>query len=414
MATAFQNWLMQNNYPGVQDMTPGMYSNYSNQFQNKAELPTIDMSNPQVMKASMFPDISNINWSGIIEGGKNLFGFGNNEPPTDLNRPILDAYQRSPHRGFGDVTTPPYMFQDMTVDEERIPGRVQEELPTKQGFNLPNFGLTGILQGLGDKFKRSPENQAAYEAITASQGDKGWGTYKGNPYQLRDGKIYSDLDPYGSHADSFFGSKSIEARDQKKIDWALDRLDKFKDDEDNLGISKRLFDVLVNRGIIDESGTRVITPSAVDEVIDKTTTWTPDAGTGDRIQSTYTGPQTYDYSPSQAARTEHYTERPGTQGGYIDPGKDSYGPWKAEGGRAGYRDGELVDEDINIAGPGFDFNENIEMASAPDPMAELEAFSLQIFKKSFDKLNDEERDILFEMMNDQAAVGQGEGIASLV
>jgi len=313
-----------------------------------------------------------------------------------------------PHTVLEEDITTPYMSQDLTVDEGRIPGRIQEEGVTKQGFQFPNFGITGILKALGGT--RTPENQAAYEAITASQGDKGWGTYEGNPYQIRDGKIYSDLDPYGSHFDSKWGSKSIEARDQKKIDWALDRLDKFKDDEDNLGISSRLFNVLVNRGIIDESGNRVITPSGIDEVIDRTTTWAPDAGTG----TTYTGPQTYDYSPSQAARTEHYTERPGTQGGYIDPGRDSYGPWKAEGGRVGYREGLLVDEDVNIAGPGFDVNENIEMASNPNPLAELNAFSLEIFKKPFDQLNDEERQILFEMMNDQAGQGQGEGIASLV
>jgi len=70
-----------------------------------------------------------------------------------------------------------------------------------------------------------------------------------------------------------------------------------------------------------------------------------------------------------------------------------------------------------------------EMASNPDPMAELNEFSLQIFKKTFDQLNDSERDMLFEMLNDQAenprpvidpyGTPQGEeiveeGIASLV
>ena len=40
---------------------------------------------------------------------------------------------------------------------------------------------------------------------------------------------------------------------------------------------------------------------------------------------------------------------------------------RAEGGRIGYRSGELVDEDINVEGPGFDVNENIEMAEEPSP-----------------------------------------------
>ena len=34
----------------------------------------------------------------------------------------------------------------------------------------------------------------------------------------------------------------------------------------------------------------------------------------------------------------------------------------AQGGRIGYRNGEFVDEDINVEGPNFDVNENIEMA----------------------------------------------------
>jgi hypothetical protein len=40
---------------------------------------------------------------------------------------------------------------------------------------------------------------------------------------------------------------------------------------------------------------------------------------------------------------------------------------RAQGGRIGYRNGEFVDGDINIEGPNFDFNENIEMAEAPSP-----------------------------------------------
>mgnify|MGYP003676866634 CR=1 FL=1 len=46
------------------------------------------------------------------------------------------------------------------------------------------------------------------------------------------------------------------------------------------------------------------------------------------------------------------------------PMSGSYGPWSnnKDGGRIGYAGGELVDEDINIQGPGFDVNENMEMA----------------------------------------------------
>jgi len=115
-----------------------------------------------------------------------------------------------------------------------------------------------------------------------------------------------------------------------------------------------------------------------------------------------------------AARTQHPTERARTRGGYTDPGRGSYGPWMATGGRVGYVNGEFVDEDVNIAGPGFDVNENIEMASAPDPMDALNDMSMNIFGKPLHDLTPEEYDILIDMANDQAAPEQAQGLASLV
>jgi len=84
----------------------------------------------------------------------------------------------------------------------------------------------------------------------------------------------------------------------------------------------------------------------------------------------------------------------------------------AEGGRIGYRYGLFVDE--NIEGPGYDFNEGMEIASAPDPMDALNDFSLEIFNKPYDQLNDEERGILHDLANEQAMGEQDQGIASLV
>ena len=52
------------------------------------------------------------------------------------------------------------------VDESRIPGRIQEELPTKKGFQLPNFGITGILQGLKDQFEYRPATEEAWDPNT--------------------------------------------------------------------------------------------------------------------------------------------------------------------------------------------------------------------------------------------------------
>ena len=51
----------------------------------------------------------------------------------------------------------------------------------------------------------------------------------------------------------------------------------------------------------------------------------------------YTGPITHDFDPKQDTG-----QRPDKPGGFTDPGKGSYGPHMAYGGRAGYFDGGLA------------------------------------------------------------------------
>ena len=336
------------------------------------------------------------------------------ETVINTNRPILDTYQRSPHRGFGDVTTTPYMFQDMTVDEERIPGRVQEELPTKQGFQFPNFGITGIMQALSEKFQRPEAKQTAYESIMETMNpNTRIGTYGDNRYQLTDSpsglKIGSDIlgfgEGYAKNFDSMFGSKSIEEMEQKKLDWALGRLRAGK------GLAQDLRGILRNRGYNDR-GELINFPDRGAQITDTTVRGAipHDTGTVTRDTSGWSSPGYTTRGgftePSRTTGTQH-------SGAGTRDVRGHHGNF-SQGGRIGYANGEFVDEDVNIQGPGFDVNENIEMASAPNPLAELNAFSLEIFKKPFDQLDDDERDMLFEMMNDQAGMDQGEGIASLV
>ena len=97
-----------------------------------------------------------------------------------------------------------------------------------------------------------------------------------------------------------------------------------------------------------------------------TTIVPPDTG-----GTTYGGPPTKSWDPVQHAKSGggHY-KGAGTSGSYAagPQGGTGYGPWsKRDGGRIGYAGGELVDEDINIQGPGFDVNENMEMAEGPSP-----------------------------------------------
>ena len=100
-----------------------------------------------------------------------------------------------------------------------------------------------------------------------------------------------------------------------------------------------------------------------------------------------------------------------------DAGYSSWGGL-AEGGRIGYRNGEFVDENINVEGPNFDFNENIEMAEG-EITAEQKAMVLDMLEKGMDLptiisiTGVEEADIL-GLMEGETAMAEGEGIASIV
>jgi len=86
-----------------------------------------------------------------------------------------------------------------------------------------------------------------------------------------------------------------------------------------------------------------------------------------------------------------------------DAGYSSWGGL-AHGGRAGYEGGELVDEDINIEGPGFDVNENIEMAGGEDPML-VEQYQNYVFEMEEQGI----QPMSFEDFKIQALSGMAEG-----
>jgi hypothetical protein len=119
-----------------------------------------------------------------------------------------------------------------------------------------------------------------------------------------------------------------------------------------------------------------------------------------------------------------------TRGGFTEPSRTTgtqhggagtrdvrghHGNW-AQGGRIGYQGGELVDENINVQGPGFDVNENIEMASDPNVRDSLNELSKSLFEgRAIHELTPEEYEILIDVAKSQAAApGAEQGIASLV
>jgi len=118
----------------------------------------------------------------------------------------------------------------------QIPGQGNAAMvsPKKRGFNFPNFGIMGMLRGLGDKFQMSPEKRAEVEGIRGSADQYGWGNLpgtglQGNIWGTPGGdKVYArdsqgNMILRGKNLQSAFGSDSIEEMLGKKEAWARKR-----------------------------------------------------------------------------------------------------------------------------------------------------------------------------------------------
>ena len=92
----------------------------------------------------------------------------------------------------------------------------------------------------------------------------------------------------------------------------------------------------------------------------------------------------------------------------IQNSKNNLSPSFQDGGRAGFRNGEFLDEDINVEGPNFDFNENIEMA-------ETSPFEIRIEELMDEGMSWQEAYQIASQEFGQIAEGESDqGIASLV
>ena len=413
MASYTTNFLWDHPKPGdnLYDYSGGMINTPDTPVtldQTKNQLPVIDTSNPQLMTAGFSWPFRSTNEYATTR-------------PRGIDTPMnyqdqIRSFPGGNYQGWQDLIMDPVRQENLAesnfnqalesgaYDDEGT-GRAEinyEDAPV--GFSKfltgdrrlhPNNPLLKLTQGLGSIFQPNEQMEAAISDIRDT------GEFQGQRYNIDEdrNKIYSEVNPFGKNLRSWKGSDDPTAMDDKTLAWAMDRLSKGK------AISTRLRNILQNRGMLtptglDRPGQRVDDLVSVTDVVPHDT----------RTVGGYEGPPTVSFNPQQFARAGRRADRPG---GFTDPGAGSYGPWKAEGGRIGYRNGEFVDEDVNIQGPGYDVNENIEMASAQDPMDALNDMAMQIFGKQLHELTPEEKQILFDMANDQAA-GQGEGIASLV
>ena len=261
----------------------------------------------------------------------------------------------------------------------------------------PNNPLLKLTQGLGSIFQPNEQMEAAIGDIRET------GEFGGQKYNIDEArnKIYSEVNPFGKNLRSWKGSDDPTAMDNKTLARAMKRLSKGK------AISQRLRNILQNRGMLtptglDRPGQRVDDLVSVTDVVPHDTT----------TVGGYEGPPTVGFNPQQFARAGRRADRPG---GFTDPGAGSYGPWMAEGGRAGYRGGEFVDEDVNIAGPGFDVNENIEMTSGEGEGDILEQLVAKYIEAGFPPKQAQAMAMQeLQQMVAESGQGQGEGIASLV
>jgi len=98
---------------------------------------------------------------------------------------------------------------------------------------------------------------------------------------------------------------------------------------------------------------------------------------------------------------------------------------RAEGGRIGYQEGELVeDESMMEATPAGMMEENIEEVQGEPSREQLEAIAFEIFQLPLEELNEEQLEVVYQAAMEQepseeevqfaAQEGPGEGIASLV
>ena len=215
--------------------------------------------------------------------------YANNAIGNNQNNPGLSWWMNADQGRYKDRINDPnwqtsdgsvgrwnYQPQEETIVEEEVypksndlDANWQHQL-RMQGIDRGNIDnrwydniKTPVMAGLGwlrDKFQRPEAKQRFYDEVMQGRSLEPWqtGMYKGNEYGLYQSptglKVSSDVIGWGpgyeKNLDSLFGSKSIEEMEDKKIDWAMNRL------ANNKRISQRLTNVLKDRGLIGGDGDR--------------------------------------------------------------------------------------------------------------------------------------------------------------
>ena len=265
-------------------------------------------------------------------------------PPQNVNSPLLDTYQRSPHEG----------FEEMQFSETA-------QAPQKKSIFERLKGLKTPLMQILKSQRNNPEENFGMDYYGGS---------------LRDGRVNRNP-AFNLHGDmnvaSGFGA-GLGAAGDKRIARIEDTITNLPEQWSNLkeeeekGLHNKYTEKLARHRekLINfqrqqnEYQTALAGQGGEKEVIT------------DKITETVNGPNVHGGEGNQGGSYQDQGGGYSTQGGFTqatqarpDTGRGHHS-W-ADGGRIGYAGGELVDEDINIQGPGFDVNENMEMAEGPSP-----------------------------------------------
>jgi len=332
--------------------------------------------------------------------GHGRFDMQNMRLPSNLSRdmgastyqaPPIYPGQRNIHEGFGtaDVSST-FQAPEKTGILQNIKNWSMDKLPTFSNLarnvmtmgdatnkNSPNYNpaLQGQIDFMKDQGKYGVMDQTGLNKITR-------GALQGKNLQSFAGS--NDLiDMYNN----YIAKQDETLKGLTKKEWGQKAYDR------KIGVFKqRRDDAILERNAAIAAAKAADAPAkkVAAPVATQTHSADPTYGGGYTTQGGFTG-------------TRGTASQAGTGRGHHS--------WRAEGGRIGYRDGEFVDENINIQGPGFDVNENVEMAEA-DP------FEMRIQELMSKGLSYEDAYDIAEMeFQDEFAEGpeqDQEGIASLV
>ena len=326
---------------------------------------------------------------------------------------IYPGSEYSPHRGFEE------MQSDETV-----------QTPEKTGF-LSN------LKSKFSNFKFPSVLGLAKQAIEPNTPEEKFGLEYFEPSMTSSGRIWEGFAPNdvfgGINVASAWGEGAAAAGQKRvdKIDATIQRLTELDADKHAQTIENLKKRSLVFQNQLKKYNQDLKTATGgTDTTTTPTTTGTDTTGGSDRRNVSHYRPGGHHMTRSQNQGGLGLTQRQASDISRANRAAGMKGWGLAEGGRPGYAYGEFVDdENINVEGPSFDVDENIETAGFIDPQDALNDMAMEIFGKPLHELTGEEYQMLIDMANEQAEgprpVGdpygspQGEevveeGIASLV